>query len=78
MHMCSFRTYFFYFTATCGAPPIVKGIIPAPTKESYKVGDVVKYKCPTGTDWRESVCTSEGQWTQLNFVCGGKVKYDLA
>ena len=41
---------------------------------TFNQGDKVIYKCKTGSEILTRVCTSEGQWTQGGYVCGGKAK----
>ena len=44
------------------------GITPEPALSSYDVGTVVTYRHAASGEYRTSTCTSEGTWTEVNFV----------
>ncbi|KAL4227421.1 hypothetical protein ACF0H5_012864 [Mactra antiquata] len=58
---------------TCDLPAasINDGELVSDDKMVYNVGDIVQYNCSyyTSTGSGTSVCTSEGKWTYLGYVC---------
>ena len=65
-----------FIGATCSAPGALADadiISPAnmAADATFNQGDKVVYKCKTGSEILTRVCTSEGQWTQGGYVCGG-------
>ena len=57
----------------CKAPALINGsIIITPVKSSYDVGYKVTYKCKTGDEVVDSYCLSDGTWSPVGYVCGGK------
>ena len=48
---------------------------PFPDKQSYFLGEQIKYMCLNSNDTRNRTCTTDGTWTDLGFVCGGIIYY---
>merc|ERR1712142_1218489 len=57
---------------SCPAPgEVADGVIVGSTKDSYKVGDVVTYKCADSSisSSKQRKCLTTGEWSSLNIVC---------
>ena len=50
----------------------VDGVVDGALESSYEVGDTVTFTCNSGQGWVKAECLSDGQWTDVPYVCGGE------
>ena len=67
------RALSFFTDQLCAPPASLHDARSADTVEAtYSQGETTTYQCRTGKDTATATCLSNGQWSPVGYVCGGK------